>query len=233
MRGANPPRLLPPINRMGGDPSSSLKLELIPRADARRVLRRVFVRRMQRDWSGAGTCQRGNEDVSFGQHYRNIGLNPAAAPLTDKKQITYRHAMGKAGLNSGRSIRELIAVAVACLFLLQALGFVFSANGRFAFSNGGSGASIAMAGEICHDANLVDSGKPPSPNHKHHQNCAFCTAGTRSFPLPAVILIAVTVAMIAPHLDEFREWIIDGEQTPLSALGWTSSWSSRAPPFFS
>ena len=44
--------------------------------------------------------------------------------------------------------RALVAGGIALFFLVQTLAFVFSPNGRIAFSNGDAGASIAMAGEV-------------------------------------------------------------------------------------
>jgi hypothetical protein len=52
--------------------------------------------------------------------------------------------------------RGFFVGGVACLFLLQALAFVFSSNGRIAFASGDGGASIAMAGEICHAGDYQD-----------------------------------------------------------------------------
>jgi hypothetical protein len=60
-----------------------------------------------------------------------------------------------------RMVRALLSSVVASLFLLQALAFVFSSNGRIVFSSGETGASIAMAGEICR-AKTDDGGKAPA-----------------------------------------------------------------------
>ncbi len=124
--------------------------------------------------------------------------------------------------------RALVAGGIALFFLVQTLAFVFSPNGRIAFSNGDAGASIAMAGEVCH-AGSDDSGKTPAPNHKHHRHCALCAADNRHLALPAFVLIAAVVVFTAPRPDDAWAPFSHDELTPLP-LGWTSSWSSRAPP---
>ena len=140
--------------------------------------------------------------------------------------------MGKHGSKSGRTAFPLVASGIALFFLVQTLAFVFSPNGRIAFSNGDAGlSSIAMAGEICL-ANSDDGGKAPGPNHKHHRHCAVCAASNRDFPLPALALIAAVIVFNAPPSDEAPPRFIHDELAP-SPLGWTSSWSSRAPPSFS
>jgi hypothetical protein len=125
--------------------------------------------------------------------------------------------------------RALVTSGIALFFLVQTLAFVFSPNGRIAFSNGSAGvSSIAMTGEICH-VGAGDGDRAPAPNHKHHRHCAVCVADNRNAPIPAVVLIAAVVVFIAPPPDEARAWFVHDELAPLP-LGWTSSWSSRAPP---
>lgn len=127
------------------------------------------------------------------------------------------------------SARPIVAGAVACLFLLQTLAFVFSSNGRIAFSSGDVGASIAMAGEICQAK--TDGGKAPAhSSHSHH--CALCSTGDRDHAVDAVALLATVIVVLAPHSNDAPAWFVHDEPTP-SPLGWASSWSSRAPPIFS
>ena len=59
---------------------------------------------------------------------------------------------------SQRIVRTLLSSVVASLFLLQVVAFIFSLNGRVAFSSGEAGASITMAGENCR-AMTDDEGK--------------------------------------------------------------------------
>jgi len=124
----------------------------------------------------------------------------------------------------------LITSAVALLFLLQTLAFVFSTSGRLAFSNGDAGASIAMAGEICH-ASSDDGGKAPAqPAHQHH--CTLCTANHLHNAVYPVGILASVIAFLTPQSDEAPARLILDELAP-PPLGWTSSWSSRAPPSLS
>ena len=64
---------------------------------------------------------------------------------------------------SRRIARTLLSSVVASLFLLQAVAFIFSSNGRVAFSNGEAGASIAMAGEICVAKTDDEARRPRNP----------------------------------------------------------------------
>jgi hypothetical protein len=142
------------------------------------------------------------------------------------------HVMGTHCSKRRGRTRVLVTGVIALFFLVQTLAFVFSQNGRIAFSNDDGGASsIAMAGEICH-AGPDDGGKAPGPNHEHHRHCALCTASNRDISLPALSLIAAVIVFIAPPSDEAPARLIHDELAP-PPLGWTSSWSSRAPPSIS
>ncbi len=122
--------------------------------------------------------------------------------------------------------RGLFAGAVACLLFLQALAFVFSANGRIAFASGGVGASIVLASEICHAA--PDGGKAPAP-HSHHHHCALCAIGKHQNAVDASVILASVIVMLTPRSNDALAWFAHDELAP-PPLGWTSSWSSRAPP---
>jgi len=120
--------------------------------------------------------------------------------------------------------------AVACLFLLQALAFIFSANGRVAFSSAGAGASIAMAGEICH-AKADDDDKAPA-HSDHHSHCDVCSIGNHDQVASAVAILPRVIAVLVPRSDEAPAWFVFKEPT-LASDASVSSWSSRAPPLFS
>lgn len=70
--------------------------------------------------------------------------------------------MGKNRSTGGRTVCARSASVVALLFLVQTLAFILSPNGRIAFSSSAAGASIAMAGEICHVNS--DNGDKTQPN---------------------------------------------------------------------
>jgi hypothetical protein len=137
--------------------------------------------------------------------------------------------MGNVRLTGRKSAREFIAYAVVCLFLLQALAFVFSSNGRVAFASGDAGASIAMAGEICYVA--PDGGKAPAP-HSHRHHCTLCSLAHQDKAMDVVAILATVMVVLSPRSNDAPAWFVHDELTS-SPLGWTSSWSSRAPPFFS
>jgi hypothetical protein len=126
--------------------------------------------------------------------------------------------------------RALVAGSMALLFLVQTLIFVFSTNGRLAFASGDAGASIVMAGEICH-AGPDDSGKAPAqPAHHHH--CTLCTISHLHHAVFAVGILASVIALLTPQSDEAPTRLIPDDLAP-PPLGWTSSWSSQAPPSLS
>ncbi len=122
--------------------------------------------------------------------------------------------------------RGFFAGAVACLLFLQALGFVFSSNGRIAFASGAVGSSIIMADEICHAA--PDGGKAPAPL-SHHHHCALCAIGKHHQAAYAVAILASVIVALAPRSNDAPARFVHDDLAP-SPLGWTSSWSSRAPP---
>ncbi|WP_442755626.1 DUF2946 family protein [Methylocystis sp. JAN1] len=125
--------------------------------------------------------------------------------------------------------RALLSSVVAGLFLVQVLAFVVSSNGRVAFSSGDGGVSIAMAGEIC-GGKIDDGNRQPAQPHHHH--CALCSIGNYDDTVDAVADLAKVIIVLAPGSDAAPTWFIHDELAPLP-LGWTSSWSSRAPPALS
>jgi hypothetical protein len=141
--------------------------------------------------------------------------------------------MEKNRSNSRGTTFPLVTSGIALLFLVQTLAFVFSMNGRLAFSAGGAGASIAMAGEICH-AKPDDGGETPAqPTHQHH--CALCSIGKSAHELDVLALIpGVVIVIVLASLSGdggAPGWSLY-DNLPSLPVGWTSSWSSRAPPLF-
>ncbi len=131
---------------------------------------------------------------------------------------------------SQRIVRTLLSSVVASLFLLQVVAFIFSLNGRVAFSSGEAGASITMAGENCR-AMTDDGGKAPAqPSHHHH--CAVCCIGRHDDAIGAVADLAQVIIGLTPRSGDAPAWFVHDELA-LRPLGWTSSWSSRAPPAIS
>jgi hypothetical protein len=125
--------------------------------------------------------------------------------------------------------RAVAAIGAACFFL-QIFAFVFSSDSRLALLDGSGGVGIMMAGEFCSAAS--HSGDLPKQHSRHH-HCALCVAGNRDVSQDEVsTLVAMVIVLAIPHSHERQAWIRRDELTP-PPIGWTSSWSSRAPPSFS
>lgn len=132
-------------------------------------------------------------------------------------------------LNLKGMARAFFSSVVAGLFLFQILTFVIS-SGPPASLAGDAGASIALTGELC--LGVTDNGgKPPAhPNHHHH--CALCPTGHYDDSVEALADLAKVIGVLTPRSDAAPKRHIPDDLTP-SPAGWTSSWSSRAPPAFS
>lgn len=124
--------------------------------------------------------------------------------------------------------REFVAVAAACLFLIQALSFIYSSRAMFSHD---SGIAIAAAGEFC-SPERGDGGKAPAQRHHHDQNCVLCGGGNRAEALADVGLVATVIVLALLQPADAPTWFPRDALTP-TPLGWTSSWASRAPPAFS
>ena len=137
--------------------------------------------------------------------------------------------MGTNGSTMGETARALVTSVVGLLFVVQTLAFILSPAGRIAFSSSAAGASIAMAGEICH-LNSDNSGKTPALPGRHH-HCALCTVSNCAHEADAIALmpnVVIVPALLSQH-GNAPGWAYSGN-LPLLPVGWTSSWSSRAPP---
>lgn len=127
--------------------------------------------------------------------------------------------------------RAIIAGAIACLFLLKGLALAAS-PGLMEIAHGGGGSIVdaAVVGKHC-DAHGGE-GAPLHGDHSHSQCCIFCAASGRdaSFSVVAAFLATVIYLMPEAAVSTVRFFTDDPDGRP---IGWTSSWSSRAPPFFS
>lgn len=167
--------------------------------------------------------------MSFAQQSGNIRLTPH--PRVDL-QIAWLSlcSHGEDLAHDKKTGARILAGAVACMFLLQTLAFVFSSNGRIAFASRDAGASIAMAGEIC-QSKTDNGGKAPA-HSGHHHHCALCSIGDRDQAADAIAILASVIVAPTPRSNDAPAWFVRDEPAP-SPLGWTSSWSSRGPPIFS
>ena len=125
--------------------------------------------------------------------------------------------------------QAVIRSVLACLIVLQALAF--AASPAFA-KNAPDGADHTLApSTIEGDCHALGGDKAPAQGrHDHAQCCVLCSANGRDAAelLTAAILFAVAFCS-APELaiSLVRFSNVDFNDHP---LGWTSSWSSRAPP---
>jgi len=127
--------------------------------------------------------------------------------------------------------RTLVGSVGAFLFVAQ-LALVQIAQTRNAPSALSDDVQIASAltmGVICHSD---DGGKPSKSNNPSCAHCALCANGARdAIVLIAPLRIVISLA-VEPASTEAPGWSIEAPPGP-KPQGWTSSWSSRAPPFFS
>ncbi|WP_400770594.1 DUF2946 family protein [Methylosinus sporium] len=120
--------------------------------------------------------------------------------------------------------------ALVCLLLSEALTFVITMTRHSAFSNADGGASIAAAGDYC-DARPDSGGRHPA-HSSDHSNCALCIVSDRDPTFDAVALVASAIAILLPWPHDAPARFDIGDGAPPPPLGWTGSWSSRAPPRF-
>lgn len=138
--------------------------------------------------------------------------------------------MSKVLATAKKSARELIACTVACLFLFQAL--VSGAQiAHDSVAADGAQTSVLVASAFCDaGADTRDDGRAPAQHHRQH--CALCGVANRDALLHAVALVATIAVLAVPRSDAAPVSFAHGELSP-PPLGWTSSWSSRAPPSIS
>lgn len=123
---------------------------------------------------------------------------------------------------SGRAIVSALAL---CLFALQAL--VAGPAPRLSASSRDAQASlIAIGGGYCepHD----DRGAPVPAGKDHSPCCIFCVAGRDGPPLIAADFSTAETGLLSPPALSPALGSTDAPDG--RPIGWTSSWSSRAPP---
>jgi hypothetical protein len=128
------------------------------------------------------------------------------------------------------SPRSMVAGVLTLFVILQGLTAIGSSVPRFA--RGGSETSfvVSLFGVTC-TVNAQDGDHSPAHEHGSAQCCVLC--GARDFDGAA--LPAVTQPTEAPAPPS----ALDAKEAPSSEtrgdppLGWASSWSSQAPPYFS
>jgi len=116
---------------------------------------------------------------------------------------------------------------LACLIILQALAF--AASPASARNAPGSALTAATIKGDCH-APGGDQRAPAQGHCSLWQCCVLCSASGRDaaeLPLAAISFSDASDSAPAPTFGLTRFSNVDFHDDP---LGWTSSWSSRAPP---
>jgi hypothetical protein len=124
---------------------------------------------------------------------------------------------------------RLSALIAALSFAVQILAFVLSPNGRVAFATGAAGAALAMSGEFCMAPDSHGGGRPDRPAAHHH--CAFCPIGDRDAGLVGACVVPAVLGPLPAMAVGSAPFFADAPRR--RPPGWTSSWSSRAPPVLS
>jgi hypothetical protein len=124
----------------------------------------------------------------------------------------------------------VVAGVLALLFTLQ--GFLAIGASAAHYARGGGEASIGFSipGVTCF-VNMHGGNLPPAHEGDHAQCCVLC--GARD--LTGHILANVAQTSNGTSLRRLSGTLSGWPCEPLisAPTGWTSSWSSRAPPFFS
>jgi hypothetical protein len=133
---------------------------------------------------------------------------------------------GRSAEDRGEARASRFSACIAALsFLVQILAFVLSPEGRIAFASGAAGAALAMSGEFCR-ADGHGGGPQERPSAHHH--CAFCPVSDSDAALDGVV---PGPAVATPHAATAESAVARVAEAPARPpTGWTSSWSSRAPP---
>jgi len=123
----------------------------------------------------------------------------------------------------------LIAWGIALLIALQSLLSPLMASSAGRPQSADPVVSLAPFAPICH----ADAGDPAGNDDKaHHDCCVFCQSGGRDAAV--ILFIAVVTALLdTPKGPPSTAALAARDDSPPRASGWASSWSSRAPPFFS
>lgn len=122
--------------------------------------------------------------------------------------------------------RAIIMGAALCLFVLQALA-VKPAFG----ANAGDGVSHSLSlSKVVSPCEAHGGGATPAQGrHDHSQCCIFCCANGRE--AASVVTGALLGVLPFPALESSGLTVGFSIVDPYKRLiGWTSSWSSRAPP---
>jgi hypothetical protein len=127
--------------------------------------------------------------------------------------------------------RAIIAGVFAFLFVLQWLALAASPAFAGKDRNGANHSFIVSTTDGYCSALGNDKG-PAHGRHDHSQCCIFCKASGRDATF-AIIAASICVAIYLPSKESVSLVPFAEDDCSMRPIGWTSSWSSRAPPSFS
>lgn len=129
------------------------------------------------------------------------------------------------------SARPLVAIVVALLVVLQGLAAIGSFLAHSGRGDGGTSFVTSFLGATC-AADAHGDDKSPAPGRDRSQCCVLC--GARDFDGASfhdVAQGAVAIIPLSRALATIARWFDDASIS--APIGWASTWSSRAPPYFS
>lgn len=129
------------------------------------------------------------------------------------------------------SARAVVAIAAACLVLLQVLSLALLPTGQVGRVWGTSAEASTIVAK-CNNTDVDGGGKfPKSPRH-HHESCVFCVArGHLSSFDPAILQMGTARLVPLSLISTLASSAIATLGAP--PKGWINSYSSRGPPIFS
>lgn len=123
--------------------------------------------------------------------------------------------------------RGFIACILACVFVLQGVAATVSHE---RLSGLGSETAVSVGAEWC-GADMTGDKGAPAPRHDHSHCCILCSSSADGGLIRFTPALFDIIVFPIPHSVALGWRFLDEVAAP--AIGLASSWSSRAPPFFS
>lgn len=145
--------------------------------------------------------------------------------LTEKIVEPYVSKMVKLWTRWMFSTHAVVASVAATLIVLQGLVFAASVNAPFAQKSHQT--VVVSLSEYC---GAQGGDGVPAPGRHDHSHCCFVCAGSGrdASPLVMAALISVVIYSAPEAIASVVRLVVDEPDRRL--IGWTSSWSARAPP---
>jgi hypothetical protein len=122
----------------------------------------------------------------------------------------------------------ILALVMACLLAMQGVVSATPATlDLLSHRADASAATVSGAGEACSLHHKQDDQAPGEQRHGCLCVCCSLRSDDNAATFPAVIFEIADILAVAPFVTPVYDFDIPAN---FSQLGWTSSWSSRAPP---